>query len=440
MAAAQTEGAATEDGRGPSIWDHFAARRGKIYQNHQPDPACSFYHLYREDIAAMKGLGIPNFRFSLSWSRILPDGMQVNQKGLDFYKRLTDHLLGAGIQPWITLYHWDLPQELEKKGGWVSRDILHHFERFALTAARELGPLGVQDWMVLNEPLVFTGAGYFLGYHAPGRKGMVNFLPAMLHAALCTRVGEEVLHHIRPDARVGSTYSCSWITPAGDSERTQAAARKTDALLNRLFVEPALGMGFPLKDLPALSGVEKWMRPEDEKNLSARLDFIGVQNYTREVAESAWYVPYLGARLVPARKRGVPVTEMGWEVSSESLYRMLMQFHNLAPHLPLIVTESGAAFPDPPPDRNAVVSDPLRKAFLQNYIDQTAQAIARGVPVKGYFVWTLMDNFEWAEGFRPRFGLLYTDFETLRRIPKESGLWFGRFIQGMGMETETAGP
>lgn len=427
-AALQTEGGWNEDGKSPSIWDTFSMKKGKIFQGQNPKIACDFYHRYREDIQLIKNLGIKNFRFSLSWSRILPNGTgPINHKGLDFYKSLCDELLEHGIEPWPTLYHWDLPQVLEDKGGWTNREVLNWFEYYSETIGKHLGNRGIQNWMVLNEPMVFTGAGHFLGYHAPGRRGFSNFIPAMLHAALCTGIGEKKLRSHQSNINIGSTYSCSFITPRTNSEADLIAAKKADALLNRLFIEPACGLGFPLSDLNVLNKVEKLMRPEDEKNLKVDLDFIGVQNYTREIVESCWYVPYLKARLVNAKKRGVPHTEMEWEVYPESIYEMLKKFSRYRPEIPLLVTENGAAFKDNWDGSNEL-KDPLRVEYLQSHISQVLRAKNEGIDVRGYFVWTLMDNFEWAEGYRPRFGLVYLDFETQKRVIKDSGKWFSSFI------------
>lgn len=430
VAAAQIEGAAFQDGKGPSIWDDFAAKKGKIYKNHSPKTACDFYSKHQQDLALVNKLGIQNFRFSISWPRVLPLGIgAINQKGLDFYKRLIDQLLENSISPWLTLYHWDLPQALEEKGGWTNREILHWFEEYVNLVGKHLGNRGVENWMVLNEPMVFTGAGYFLGYHAPGRRGFSNFLPAMLHAALCTGIGERVLRNHQHSIRIGSTYSCSLIHPQSLSSANLRAALKADALLNRLFIEPAMGLGFPTKELVALRPVEKYMKDRDELDLKANLDFIGIQNYTREIVASAWYVPYLRARLINAKKRGVNHTEMHWEIYPESIYEMLAKFSAYNSEIPLVVTENGAAFPDKW-SGEFVVSDPQRVDYLKKHIAQVKRAIEAGIKVNGYFVWTLMDNFEWAEGYRPRFGLVYVDFESQRRILKESALWFSSFLGG----------
>jgi len=427
-AALQTEGAWNEDGKSASIWDTFSNKKRKIYRGHHPKIACDFYYRWEEDIQILKVLGIKNFRFSLSWSRILPDGTgRINHKGLDFYKTLCDALLKEGITPWPTLYHWDLPQVLEDRGGWTNREILGWFENYVLVIGKELGNRGIHNWMVLNEPLVFTGAGYFLGYHAPGKKGFSNFIPAMLHAALCTGIGERAMRSCQSQINIGSTYSCSYIVPKTNSEKDLSAAKRADALLNRLFIEPACGLNFPLEDLKVLRPVEKLMKAEDQKNLKANLDFIGVQNYTREIVESCWYVPYLKARLVNAKKRGVPHTEMEWEVYPESIYEMLKKFSKYMPEKPLLVTENGAAFPDHW-DGGHEIKDWKRTDYLQSHIAQVQRAKQEGINVQGYFVWTLMDNFEWAEGYKPRFGLVFLDFETQRRIIKDSGKWFSKFI------------
>lgn len=431
VAATQIEGAALDYGKGPSIWDIFSAKKGKIFQNQHPRMACDFYHRWKDDVLLMKACGIKNFRFSISWPRVLPLGTgPVNEKGLDFYKALIDFLLEQKMEPWPTLYHWDLPYALELKGGWTNRDILFWFEEYAHLIGRNLGNRGIQNWMVLNEPMVFTGAGYFLGYHAPGRKGFSNFIPAMLHAALCTAIGEKVLRSHQSRIKVGSTFSCSLIHPASETEANLKAATRADALLNRLFIEPALGHFFPLDDLKVLRPVEKIMRPEDEQNVKANLDFIGVQNYTREVVEAAWYVPYMKARLINAKKRGVPHTEMQWEIFPDSLYEMIRKFSAYNPKIPIVITENGAAFPDQW-NGESVVEDPQRVSFLQSHITRIWKARQEGYPVEGYFVWSWMDNFEWAEGYRPRFGLVFIDFSTQKRIIKQSGLWYSRFLMDL---------
>lgn len=425
-AAYQTEGAWNTDGKGPSIWDTFTARTGKIHNNAHGRLACDFYNRYIQDLILMSYLGIPNFRFSLSWPRIMPSGTgAVNARGMDFYDRLVDQCLEHGIQPWITLYHWDLPQALEDKGGWTNRDILNWFTEYTQHCALRLGDR-VQHWMVLNEPMVFTGAGYFLGIHAPGRRGIHSFLAAAHHAVLCQSLGGRILRSLCPAARVGTTFSASHITPADERQENQATAIRVDALVNRMFVEPLAGMGYPADAFRLLAQMERYMHANDASLMPFNMDFIGVQNYTREVVRHHSLIPYLNARQVKAASRGVPCTDMGWEVYPEGIYHTLRQFGRYACFPELIVTENGAAFPDRL--EGGKVHDHQRTAFLQSYLEQVLRARNEGVPVNGYFVWSFTDNFEWAEGFSKRFGLVYVDYATRKRYVKDSGFWYRQFL------------
>src|SRR5690606_3832259 len=262
----------------------------------------------------MSSLILPDFMFSLQWQLILPEGIgRVNTAGLDFYNRLIDRCLEKGIEPWVTLYHWDLPYELEQKGGWTNRDIINWFREYTYTCASEFGDR-VKHWMVLNEPMVFVGAGYFMGVHAPGRTGMKNFLAAMHHATICQAEGARAIKQFYPHAEVGSTFSCSHIEPYRQIEKDILAAKRVDALLNRLFIEPALGMGYPVQELKFLNGVEKMMVAGDDVLLKFDFDFIGVQNYTREIIKHSFFTPWIRASNVEAKKRNVPITLMKWEV------------------------------------------------------------------------------------------------------------------------------
>ncbi len=426
-AAFQTEGTWNEDGKGPSVWDTFTARRGKIYKAHNASIACDFYHRYKQDLDIMQSLAIPNFRFSTAWSRILPMGKgRPNTKGIGFYDRLIDSCLQRDITPWITLYHWDLPQALEDQGGWRNRSVLGWLEDYAALCAKQFGDR-VKHWMVLNEPMAFTGVGYFLGIHAPGRRGLSNFLPAMHHAALSQAAGGRVLKSLMPQAEVGSTFSYSHIEPYRHIVRDEQAALRMDALLNRTFLEPALGLGYPVQQLPLLKRIEKYMQPDDENLLAFDFDFLGLQTYTREVVKHSFFTPYVFASLVKAAKRGVSSTDMGWEVYPPSIYHAIKRFAAY-PNAPKIyITENGAAFPDQPSAHG--VHDIERTAFLQNYLCQVLRAKKEGAPVQGYFVWTFTDNFEWAEGYRPRFGLVHVDFSTQVRVIKDSGYWYRDFLK-----------
>ncbi len=427
-AAYQIEGAWNADEKGESVWDVFSNTKGKIFEGHTGKIACDFYHQYTHDIALMASMGIPNFRFSLSWSRIIPNGSgKANMNGIEFYNRVIDFCLDLGIEPWITLYHWDLPYELEKKGGWTNRDIISWFGDYVELCIKHFGDR-VKRWMILNEPMVFTGAGYFLGVHAPGRKGLNSFLAAIHHAAMCQAEGGRIVRSLLPDAHIGTTFSCSLIQPFTNSENDTFAAKRVDVLLNRMFVEPLAGLGYPVNDLKLLQRLEPFIKNGDESRLAFDMDFIGVQNYTREIIAFSHFTPLIWAKVIKANKRNVVISDMNWEVYPESVYEMLLQFGQYKNFKEIIVTENGVAFPDVV--LNGVVYDIKRKEFLEQYISQILRAKLEGINVTGYFVWSFTDNFEWAEGYKPRFGLVYIDFKTQKRIVKYSGHWYSDLICG----------
>ena len=356
----------------------------------------------------------------------MPHGTgKVNQAGINYYNSVINHCLELGIEPWLTLYHWDLPNELEKKGGWTNRKVIKWFEEFVAICAKNFGDR-VKNWMVMNEPVVFTGAGYFLGIHAPGRRGMKNFLPAIHHTTLAIASGARFLRSICPDANIGTTFSCSHIQPYRNLERDRKAAARVDALLNRLYIEPLLGLGYPEKELPVLKGIKKIMLPQDEKNMQFDFDFIGIQNYTREIIKNSWLMPYLKASLIKAENRKVPITTMKWEVYPQAIYEMVKKFNQYPQIKNLMITENGAAFPDEL--INNEVDDTKRKQYIIDNLAQILKAKNEGYNVEGYFIWTLTDNFEWAEGYHPRFGLIHIDFETQKRTIKNSGHWYANFL------------
>ncbi len=425
-AAYQIEGAHNIKDKGPSIWDNFTSKRGNIFNNHNGQIACDFYNKFEEDIKLMKSMNIKNFRFSLSWSRIIPDGYgNVSKEGIDFYNRVINFCLECGIIPWVTLYHWDLPLSLQDKGGWVNRDVILWFENYVKVCANNFGDR-VKNWMVLNEPMVFTGAGYFLGVHAPGNKGLKNFLSAIHHAVLCQAAGGRILRDLVSNANIGTTFSCSHITPFSNRSKDILAAKKADLLLNRLFIEPTLGMGYPMEHIPVLKRIKTYVKEEDTKNMAFDFDFIGVQNYTREVIKYSLFVPYLRAKIVKASSRGVKTSSMGWEVYPPSIYQMVKQFNQYKGVKKIIITENGAAFADT--IIKGEVDDTERLNYLQSHLNQVYKAKKEGLKVEGYFVWTFTDNFEWAEGYRLRFGLVYIDFSTQKRIIKSSGKWYKSFL------------
>ena len=424
--AFQYEGAPFADGRTASIWDTFSAAKRKIHQGANATIACDFYNRYESDIELLGKLNIRNFRYSISWNRILPNGVgKINEHGVDFYNRVIDALLENNITPWFTLYHWDLPQTLQDRGGWTNRDIINWFNEYTLVCAQKFGDR-VKNWMVINEPMAVAGAGYFLGVHAPGKKGLPNFLKAAHHLVLCQSSAAKILKQNVLNGNVGTTFSCSYITPHTNTLKDMLAAHRVDVLLNRMFIEPALGLGYPMKKLKMLRRMENYIKQGDEQSMPYYFDFIGLQNYTREVVKHSYLTPFINAALIPAQKRNVECTAMNWEVHPNAIYQMLKQFSEYKNIPPLIITENGAAFNDTVV--NNKVYDDRRILYLQQHLQQVYKAKREGVNVKGYFVWSFLDNFEWTEGYRPRFGLVYVDFNTQKRIVKNSGKWYGEFL------------
>lgn len=424
-AAYQIEGATSTHGRGPSIWDTFAKRRGKIKNGHHAEQACEHYCRYEEDLELVRELGFNEYRFSISWSRLLPDGTgKVNQEGVDYYHRIIDKCLSLNVEPWITLYHWDLPQALQDQGGWKNRAIIDWFAEYANLCTREYGHK-VKNWLILNEPMAVAALGYTTGQHAPGLRGLHNFLPVVHHLALCQAEGGRVVRRNVPGAFVGTTFSCSAIEPFTSSPRDTRAAQRVDALMNRLFIEPSLGLGYPTDAFPFLKKIAKYMRPGDEEKLRFNFDFVGLQNYFRVVVRHSYLRPVLWASEIKTQR---PRTAMGWEVAPEGMYTILKQFGRYQGIKEIIVSENGAAFPDKLHDGQ--VHDPARIDFFKDYIHNLLRAKREGVNVKGYFVWSLLDNFEWAEGYAPRFGLVHVDYATQKRTVKSSGRWFADFLRG----------
>jgi len=425
-AAFQVEGATTADGKIPSIWDTFTARKKSIKDGSNATEACDFYHRYPKDLELARQIGGGAFRFSLAWTRIINADGSINQKGADHYSRLTDNCLSLGIEPWVTLYHWNLPQHLQDEGGWKNRSIVGHFTRYAEVCGTLLGDR-VKNWMVLNEPLSFTSLGYLLGMHAPGKKGLASFLPAVHHAALCQADGARALRQTVQHANIGTCFSCSPVDPFRETEKDRAAAIRVDALVNRLFIEPALGMGYPVETLPVLTRMEKYFKKDDAERLAFDFDFIGLQNYFRLVCRHNALVPHIAASEVPATERTVPVNEMGFEINPEGMGRMIHKFDAYPGVRNVIVTENGVCVPDTV--ENGRVKDVARIAYLETYLAAILKAKKNGAKVNGYFAWSLLDNFEWAEGYRPRFGLVHVNYQTQERIIKDSGYWFRDFLK-----------
>lgn len=429
-ASYQIEGAAATDGKGPSIWDTFSHRRGKIADGSTGDTACDFYHRYPEDLALTAALGFGATRLSVSWPRVLPDGTGgVNRAGVDFYSRVVDRCLEVGLEPWITMYHWDLPQALQDRGGWAARDVLGWFEEYCAVVTDALGDR-VRHWMVFNEPLSFTVVGHLVGVHAPGLRSPRRFLAAVHHVNLAQGVGAAVVRDRVPGAAVGTCQYLAPVYATGSSALHERARRSGDAFVNRTFVEPNLGLGYPDADCPFLRGVRRYQRDGDDEAIQVDWDFLGVQYYTYLKAPplpipGLWTAPLFGRDW-----RRYEITSTGWEVRPEGLHYVLERAHSYSRFPSIVVSENGAAFPD------TVVGgrchDPRRTGFYRAHLEQVRRAIHAGIPVDGYFCWTLTDNFEWAEGERARFGLVHLDFGTQARVVKDSGRFFAEFLAGGG--------
>ena len=423
VAAAQNEGAFNTEGRALSIWDEFSRRKGKIRGGAKPYVACDFFHRYEDDLLLVKALGFTVFRFSISWSRIMPDGTgKPNKEGIEFYHRVIDECLKLGLVPFVTLYHWDLPARLEKEGGWTSHLMLKWFNRYVTLCAEEYGSK-IKNWIVLNEPFGFTSLGYMLGKHAPGKTGLKNFLPAIHNAALAQADGGRIIRKIVPHAKIGSTFSCSEVIPFSNKKEHLDAASRVDILLNRLFIEPSLGMGYPREDFKFLEKLELFNKSwKYTERMKFNFDFIGLQNYFPIVIKYNPMIPLLQASEVKAKSRGVPYTDMGWEINPRSFQRILNRFWAYEGVKEIIVTENGAAFKDT--IINGEIRDEKRTQYFREYLCALLQAKEQGVNITGYFAWTLMDNFEWSEGYKARFGLIHVDMKTQLRTIKLSGHWF----------------
>jgi beta-glucosidase len=413
-AAYQVEGAVDADGRGASIWDTFCARPGAIAGGDTGAVACDHYHRYPEDIDLMADLGLGAYRFSVAWPRIQPDGAgAVNQKGLDHYRRVVDRLLERGIVPYLTLYHWDLPQALEDRGGWPSRETAYRFADYAAIVHAALGDV-VSHWITLNEPKVSSHAGYGSGIHAPGIADLARRDLAAHHLLLAHGLGLQALRAAtRPGDQVGITLDLSPVDPLTASAGDAAAARRVDADSHLMFLEPVLRGGYP----PESAGPRAAARAGDLALIGAPVDFLGVNYYRRMLVRAVPEPPLRAEVVLPD---GVPVTMNHWPVQPDGLRDLLVGLRDGYPGLPPVyITENGAAYP-------GEVDDPARIDYLRRHLLALHAAITAGVDVRGYFVWTLMDNFEWADGYATRFGIVRVDHDDLRRTPRTSAPWYGK--------------
>lgn len=422
--AYQIEGAWDEDGKGISIWDTFTHTPDKIERGENGDVAADHYHRLEADLDLMASLRIPAYCFSVSWPRILPDGTgKVNPDGLDFYDRLIDGMLARGIDPYLMLYHWDLPQALQDRGGWAERGTAQAFADYAGVVARRLGDR-VKSWITHDEPFVAAMGGYFLGMHAPGVQNPSEAIKAAQHMLLSHGLAIQALRTVLPaDARVGIILSMYPVHPASDSPEDREAAQRMDGLSNRLFLDPLFRGEYPA-DIQEMFG-EFFPRPEpgDLKVISTPIDFLGVNYYTRTVIRADQNIPVLQANMV------LPEGEYSqmWEIFPEGMYEVLTRIHREYRVENIYLTENGVPVPDGV-DFDGRVRDERRIRYLRDHLLQLHRAIGAGIPVRGYFHWSFMDNFEWSFGYRMRFGLVYVDFPTQQRIVKDSGRWYADVV------------
>ena len=409
-ASYQIEGAPQADGKVESIWDRFAHTPGKISNGDTGDIACDHYHRYQEDVDLMRQLGLAAYRFSVSWPRIRRDDGTVNQAGLDFYDRLVDELLGAGIEPFVTLYHWDLPQALEEAGGWPERAIVEEFVDYARVVVGRLGDR-VTRFATLNEPFVVADLGYRQGVHAPGRRDPAAAVAAAHHLLLAHGRAVAAMRSIA-SVEAGIVLNFEAKTPASEHPLDLEAALLEHDFANRWFLDPITGHGYPAEGSRA-RGWRVEQVAADLEEIAAPLDFLGINYYTRSVVRSPRLSPLL---TVPAE-----VTGMGWEVYPQGLTDLMQFVASRTGEVPLYITENGAAYPL---NEAHPASDPDRTSFLRRHVEAAHQAVAAGVPLRGYFAWSLLDNFEWAHGYSQRFGLVHVNFDTQERIVRDSGrLW-----------------
>jgi beta-glucosidase len=442
-ASYQIEGAAKEDGRGPSIWDTYSHTPGRTHEGDTGDVACDHYHRYREDVALLRDLGVDSYRFSIAWPRIQPTGSgPANQKGLDFYSRLVDELLEAGIEPAATLYHWDLPQALEDKGGWRVRETAERFGEYTAIVAEHLADR-VPRWITLNEPWCSAFLGYGSGVHAPGRTEPLAALRSAHHLNLGHGLATSALRGVLPArANVAVSLNSAVVRPLSQDPADLDAARRIDHLANGVFHGPMLHGAYPQGLFTDTARITDWefVRDGDLAAAHQPLDALGLNYYTPSLVSAAEnapsgaradghgesaHSPWPGSEDVAFHQTPGERTEMGWSVDPTGLYDLITRYAREADGLPLYVTENGAAYPDKP-DADGRVHDPERIAYLHGHLAAVRRAITDGADVRGYYLWSLMDNFEWAYGYEKRFGAVYVDYATQERTPKSSALWYGQ--------------
>jgi beta-glucosidase len=430
-AAFQIEGATAADGRGESIWDRFAATAGKVASGDTGDPACEHYYRWQDDLDLMKSLGLEGYRFSISWPRIQPTGRgPANQSGLDFYRSLVEGMLERGIRPLATLYHWDLPQALQDEGGWASRDIVGWFTEYAAIVFDHLGDL-VSDWITHNEPWVTSILGYAYGVKAPGISDWPIALRAAHHSLLAHGAAVKAYRDGGGTGTIGITLDLTVANPATPSPEDEAAAARLDGHHNRWFLDPVFRASYPAETVELYEqrlGPLDFVHDGDLELIAQPIDFLGVNFYRPNLVEALDDGSVLGFREVDV---DVEHTSMGWPIIPTALTELLVRLQRDYGSVPFVITENGAAFDDQL-DGTDVVDDDRRVAYIAGHIDALERAREQGVDVRGYYVWSLLDNFEWEHGYGQRFGIVFVDFPTQRRIPKRSALWYRDLIRSNG--------
>ena len=424
--AQQIEGAFAEGGRGESIWDRFAATPSNIEDGSNPQVACDHYHLWKEDVARLKWLGVAAYRFSISWSRVLPHGRGTRSyAGLDFYDALVDELLRQGIRPFVTLNHWDIPQALQEEGGWASRTVAEAFVEYAHLVSERLGDR-VKDWVTHNEPWCIATLGYEEGKHAPGHQDGAASLRVAHHLLLSHGWAMQAVRTNSLHAQVGIVLNLLPITPASNTDADRDAVRQLDGMFNRWYLEPLYRGKYPPD---AIADRHRWghleqpdlpfVQPGDLKAISSATDFLGVNYYSRAVVKAGKDGKPISVDVVPQEQ----LTDMGWEVYPEGLYDLLTHLHHKYHPAKVYITENGAAYADGP-NAQGRIEDTRRIDFVRSHLLEAQRARQDGVPLAGYFLWSLLDNFEWGHGYAKRFGLFWVDYESLQRMPKDSAFWY----------------
>lgn len=429
-AAYQVEGAAKEGGRGESIWDRFSHIPGKTFNSDTGDISCDHYHLYEKDVNIMKEIGIKTYRFSISWSRIFPEGYgKINREGVEFYRKLINCLLANGIKPAITLYHWDLPQKLQNIGGWANPLVTDYFANYAEFLFKEFGDL-VHQWITLNEPWVVSFVGNWEGRHAPGITDFSTALQVSYNLLLAHGKAVKIYRKLSLKGEIGITLNMNPVYPASDKVQDIAAAERFNEFHNKWFADPIFKGSFPENMLKWYAGKVTMpeITKEDLEIMSTPIDFLGINSYFSSFIKydhSKWPTNLSAVNV------GKDKTEMGWEINPTGLHDLLVYLHKEYNGVKIIITENGAAFNDMV-NREGKVEDENRLDYLYNYLEQASLAIKEGVNLAGYYVWSFLDNYEWAYGYAKRFGIVYVDYNTQKRTIKKSGLWYSEVIKNNG--------